>query len=141
MTNSMRQMCAFSTLVAMDGYSAGSTCLMRRNGDCWGCCPAARSRERAGDRGGAAWHLQPGVDVLQVDAHGSLRYTELPGDLAVGVPGGDQAQQFPLPGRQLRDWMTAALGVEVGLVQVGRSSASSAVTLGKSGHARVVNHS
>jgi hypothetical protein len=28
--------------------------------------------ERPGDCGGAARYLQPGVDVLQVDVHGSL---------------------------------------------------------------------
>jgi hypothetical protein len=30
--------------------------------------------EGAGDRGCAAGHLQPAVDVLQMDAHGSFRY-------------------------------------------------------------------
>src|SRR6185437_2683474 len=58
--------------------------------------------ESTGDCGRAAGHLQPAVDVLQVDAHGSFRYAEPAGDLAVGVPGGDQAQQLPLPGGQPR---------------------------------------
>lgn len=34
--------------------------------------PGCEVGERAGDCGGAARYLQPGVDVLQVDAHGSL---------------------------------------------------------------------
>ena len=62
---------------------------LSRGGEVWEC---------ARDCGGAAGYLQPGVDVLQVDAHGSFRQAELAGDLGVGVPGGDQAQQFPLAG-------------------------------------------
>ena len=45
--------------------------------------------EGAGNRGRAARHLQPAVDVLQVDAHGSFRHADAAGDLGVGVPGGD----------------------------------------------------
>jgi len=94
--------------------------------------PGCEVWERAGDGGGAAGHVQPGVDVLKVDAHGSLRHAEPPGDLGVGVPGGDQVQQFPLPGRQLGDWVTASFGVEVCLVQVGAQQCQQrAVTLGK----------
>ena len=55
-------------------------------------------RKGAGDRGGAARYLQPGEDVLQVDAHGAFGHAELAGDLGVGAPGGNQAQQLPLPG-------------------------------------------
>ena len=40
------------------------------------------------------------------------------GDLGDGVPGGDQVQQFPLPDGELGGRVAAALGVEVGLVQV-----------------------
>ena len=40
------------------------------------------------------------------------------GDLGVGVPGGDQVQQVPVPGGERGGRVTAALGVEVGLVQV-----------------------
>jgi hypothetical protein len=42
--------------------------------------------------------MQPFVDVAEMDAYGSFRHAELVGDLGVGEPGGDQAQQFPLPG-------------------------------------------
>jgi len=45
--------------------------------------------EGAGDCGGAAGDLEPGVDVFQVGAHGSLRDAEAAGDLGVGVPGGN----------------------------------------------------
>jgi len=61
---------------------------------------------------------QQAVVVLQAGAHGSLGNAEAAGDLTVGVPGGDQVQQFPLSGGELGDWVAAALGVEVGLVQV-----------------------
>ena len=54
--------------------------------------------EGAGDGGGAAGDVQPGVDVFQVGAHGSLGYAEAAGDLGVSVPGGEQAQQVPVPG-------------------------------------------
>lgn len=51
------------------------------------CQPLHRckARERAHDRGGAARYLQPGVDVLQPDAHGTFRYAELAGGVGVGV--------------------------------------------------------
>ena len=57
------------------------------SGEVWEC---------AGDRGGAARYLQPDVDVLQVDAHGSLGHAKPVGDLGVGVPGGGQAQHLAL---------------------------------------------
>jgi hypothetical protein len=41
------------------------------------------------------------------------------GDLGVGVPGGDQAQQFPLPAGDLRCATAAALGIKIGLAHVG----------------------
>ena len=50
-------------------------------------------------------------------AHGSLGYAQAAGDLGVGVAGGDQVQQFPVPGGEPGGWVAAALGVEVGLVQ------------------------
>ena len=75
--------------------------------------------EGAGDGGGPAGDLQQAVDVFQVGAHGSLGNAQAAGDLGVGVPGGDQVQQFPLPVCELGGWVAAALGVEVGLVQVG----------------------
>ena len=74
--------------------------------------------EGAGDRGGAAGDLQFLVDVLQVGAHGSLGDAEPPGDLGVGVPGGQQAQQVILAGGEPGDWVAAPFGVQVGLVQV-----------------------
>ena len=46
-------------------------------------------------------------------AYGSLGKPEAAGDLAVGVPGGDQVQQFPLPGGELGAWV-AALGMTSG---------------------------
>jgi hypothetical protein len=49
--------------------------------------------EGTGDSGGATADAQLLVDVLQVGAHGSLRYTQVAGDLGVGAPGGHQAQQ------------------------------------------------
>ena len=45
-------------------------------------------REGTGDGGGATGDVQLVVDVLQVGAHGSLRYAKAAGDLGVGVPGG-----------------------------------------------------
>ena len=62
--------------------------------------------------------VQQAVDVFQVSAHCSLGYTQAAGDLGVGVPGGDQVQQFLLPGGEPRGRVAAAFGVEVGLVQV-----------------------
>ena len=49
--------------------------------------------EGAGDCGGAAGHVQPGVDVFQVLADGALGYAQPAGDLRVGVPDGDQASR------------------------------------------------
>ena len=72
----------------------------------------------AGYCGGAAGDVQLVVDVLQVDTHGSLGNPEAAGDLGIGVPGGDQVQQFLLPRGQPGDRVAAPLGVEVGLVQV-----------------------
>jgi|RhiMetdeSRZDD1v2_1073273.scaffolds.fasta_scaffold1217049_1 hypothetical protein len=93
--------------------------------------------EGAGDCGCAARYLEPFVDVLQVGAHGSLGYAEPTSDLGIRVPGGDQAQQLPMPGRQPRDGAAAALGVQVGLVQVGAQQCQQrAVTLGNPGQAR-----
>src|SRR5580704_15606152 len=77
-----------------------------------------RVGEGAGDGGGPAGDLQQAVDVFQVGAHGSLGYAEAAGDLGVGVPGGDQVQHAPVPGGELGGGVAAALGVEVGLVQV-----------------------
>jgi hypothetical protein len=74
--------------------------------------------EGAGDGGGAAGHAQPFVDVLQVGAHGSLGNAQAAGDLGVGVPGGHQAQQLPLPGGEPGDGIAAPLGIQEGLVQV-----------------------
>jgi hypothetical protein len=59
------------------------------------CCLVG---EGAGDGGGAAGDLEPGVDVLQVFASGFLGHVEPPGDLGVGVADGDKAQQFPIAG-------------------------------------------
>jgi hypothetical protein len=74
--------------------------------------------EGAGDGGGPAGDVQQAVDVFQVGADGSLGYAQAAGDLGVGVPGGDQVQQFPLPDGEPGGWVAAPLGVEVGLVQV-----------------------
>ena len=74
--------------------------------------------EGAGDGGGPAGDLQQAIDVFQVGAHGCLGDAQAAGDLGVGVPGGDQVQQVPVPGGELRGRVAAALGVEVGLVQV-----------------------
>ena len=54
--------------------------------------------EGAGDGGGAAGDVQPGVDVFQVGAHGPLGYAEVAGDLGVSVPGREQEKQVVLPG-------------------------------------------
>src|SRR6516165_6219297 len=78
-------------------------------------CPV---RERTGYCGRAAGDVQPVIDVLQVGAHGGLGQTEAAGDLGVGVPGGDQVQQFPLPGSELDSGVAAAFGVQVSPVQV-----------------------
>jgi len=51
-------------------------------------------------------------------AHGFLGHAEPAGALGIGVPGGDQAQQLPLPGGELGRWVAAAFGVQEGLVQV-----------------------
>ena len=53
--------------------------------------------EGAGDGGGAAGDVQPFVDVFQVAAHGALGDAQPTGDLGVGVPGRDEAKQFPVP--------------------------------------------
>src|SRR5262249_49098421 len=81
-------------------------------------CQAVGVGERAGDGGGPAGDVQQAVDVFQVRAHGSLGYAQAAGDLGVSVPGGEQGQEFPVPGGDAGDWVAAALGVEVGLVQV-----------------------
>jgi hypothetical protein len=90
------------------------------------CCPFGQPRhaglrnpvrEDAGHGGGSAGDVQPGVDGFQVCAHSSLGYAQAAGDLGVGVPGGEQAQQFPVPTGELRD-RAAAFGVEIGLVQM-----------------------
>src|SRR5690242_2453304 len=75
-------------------------------------------REGAGDRGGAAGHAQAAVDVLQVLADRALGDAEPPADLDVGVPGGDQPEQVPLPGGELGPGPAAQLRVLVGLPQV-----------------------
>src|ERR1700722_7689523 len=67
--------------------------------------------EGAVDGGGPAGDLQQVVDVFQVGAHGSLGYAQAAGDLGLGVPGGDQVQQFLLPGCELGGGVAAALGV------------------------------
>src|SRR5262249_47867758 len=74
--------------------------------------------EGAGDGGGPAGDLQQAVDVFQVGAHGCLGDAQAAGDLGVGVPGGDQVQQVPVPRGEPGGGVAAALGVEVGLVQV-----------------------
>ena len=61
-------------------------------------------------------------------AHGALGYAQAAGDLGVGVPGGEQVQQFPVPGREPGRRVAAALGVAVGLVQV-RAQHGEQVTL------------
>jgi hypothetical protein len=63
-------------------------------------------------------YIQLFVDVFQVGAHGSLGDAEAAGDLGVGVPGRQQAQQVVLPGGEPGDRVAAPLGVQVGLVQV-----------------------
>ena len=67
--------------------------------------------EGAGDRGGAAGDTQRLVDVFQVGAHGSLGDAQPPGDLGVGVPGGQQAQQLVLPPGEPGDGMAAGFGL------------------------------
>src|SRR5580693_2985994 len=57
-----------------------------------------RGGKGLGDGGGAVGDAEPGEDVLQVFPHGGDRDDELAGDLGVAVPGGEQVQQFPLPG-------------------------------------------
>jgi hypothetical protein len=66
----------------------------------------------------SARHLEAAVQVLQVGADRALGQAEPPGDLAVGVAGGEQAQQLPVPGREPRQRVPASFGVEVSLVQV-----------------------
>jgi hypothetical protein len=59
------------------------------------------------------------VDVLHVPADGAFGDIEPPGDLSVGVPGGDEIQWLPLPEGEIGAGLPTAFGVEVGLVQVG----------------------
>ena len=89
----------------------------------WGC-QATPVGEGAGDGGGTAGDLQQAVDVFQVRAHGCLGYAQAAGDLGIGVPGGDQAQQVPVPGGEPGGWVAAALSVEVGLLQVSNRAAA-----------------
>ena len=77
-----------------------------------------RIRERAGDRGGTAGDVQSQVDVLQVATYGSLGNAESAGDLSVGVPGGEPAQQVLLPRGEPGSGTTEPFGVEVGLVHM-----------------------
>jgi hypothetical protein len=84
-------------------------------------CPVC---EGASDGGGPAGDLQQAVDVFQVGAHGSLGYAEAAGDLGVGVPGGDQVQQFPVPGGEPGRRMAAALGVKVGITLIAAADGS-----------------
>jgi hypothetical protein len=78
-------------------------------------CPV---RERTSDCGRATGDVQPAIDVFQVGAHGGLGQAEAAGDLGVGVPGGDQVQQFPLPRGEPGSGVAAAFGVQVSPVQV-----------------------
>jgi hypothetical protein len=67
-----------------------------------------------------------------VGAHGSLGYAKAAGDLGIGVPGGEQAQQVPVPGGQRGDRVAAAFGVHIGLVQVrAQQHQQGPVTLGE----------
>src|SRR5580693_1802805 len=75
-------------------------------------------REGAGDGGGAAGNMQSFIDVFEVGAYGSLSHAQAAADLGVGVPGGQQAQQLPLPGGEPGDGIAAPLGLQVGLAQV-----------------------
>jgi hypothetical protein len=54
-----------------------------------------------------------------MDAHGSFRHAKPAGDPAVGVPGGNQAEQLPLPRGQLRRALAAPSSIKVCLMQVG----------------------
>jgi hypothetical protein len=56
--------------------------------------------------------------VFQVRPDGAFGQAEPPGDLGVGMPGGEQVKQLPVPGGEHRDGMAAAFGVEVSLVQM-----------------------
>ena len=58
-------------------------------------------------------------DPRIIEAFGRVGGPEAAGDLGIGVPGGDQVQQFLLPRGQSGGGMTAPLGVQVGLVQMG----------------------
>jgi hypothetical protein len=78
--------------------------------------------EATGNGGGAAGHVQPGVDVFQVLAHSSFRHAEPAGDLGVGVPGG-------MPG-----WQIALIAVGAALV-----AATLAVVLDRALAARKVH--
>jgi hypothetical protein len=75
-------------------------------------------RGRRGYGGGAAGDVQPAVDVFQVSSDGAFGQAEPPGDLGVGMPGGEQVKQLPVRGGEHRDGMTAAFGVEVGRAQM-----------------------
>ena len=75
--------------------------------------------EGAGDGGGAAGYLQPGVDILQVLAYGSFGDAEPSADLGIGVAVGDQVQQVPVPRGELGNRTATPFGVQVGLVKVG----------------------
>jgi hypothetical protein len=71
--------------------------------------------EGAGDGSGAAGDVQPAVDVFQVSPDGAFGQAEPPRDLGVGMPGGEQVEQLPVPGGEHRDAMAAAFGVEAQL--------------------------
>jgi hypothetical protein len=63
-----------------------------------------------------------------VGAHGSLGDAEPPGDLAVGVPGRQQARQVVLAGGEPGYGVAAAFGIHVGLVKLRRHPAIAALT-------------
>jgi hypothetical protein len=51
--------------------------------------------------------------------NGPLGQSQLAGDLGVGVPGGNEAQEIPMPGSELGNGAASTFRIEIGLVEMG----------------------
>jgi len=78
-----------------------------------------RAVEPAGYRSGAAGYVQPLEDMFQMFADCRFGDGQAARDLTVGVTGGDQSQQLPLPRGELRYGASTTPLLAVGVVEMG----------------------
>src|SRR2546423_5185207 len=88
---------------------------------CWGgdVVVLLRAVEPAGYRSGAAGYVQPLEDMFQMFADCRFGDGQAARDLTVGVTGGDQSQQLPLPRGELRYGASTTPLLAVGVVEMG----------------------